>query len=275
MKGVTMRVKGLCKLWILLFSLPVICGCAADVVIAPPPQKRLPPPPKILPGDLQVLHLEMVPDPVREGEPVQFRMTLANSSPYSGGVSLFLKDRDESAAVAYDVPIRPGQNRIEFPPTGYRFHQGDPCFFVEADIERTRRPVELARSFCAWKTQGGWTLTVARIGPFIVENLEMYPDPIYDREEAHFKVKVKNEGRPVRGSLWIQDGDQIVSRLEDVHLRHGYGEYQFPYSRYVFHREDHCFVVFIDVEKKDQRVDAQRRFCVQPVSKGRGWTLRP
>jgi len=270
-----MRMNWLSKSWIPLFSIALIYGCAADIVIAPPPEKRMPPPPKIIPGDLKVLQLEMSPDPVREGEMVRFRMTIANSSPYGGKISLFIKDQDEVAAAAYDVPIRPGQNRIEFPQTAYRFHRSEPCFLVEVDIERTRRPVDLARSFCAWKTQGGWTMTEARIGPFIVEDLEIFPDPIYAREEVHFKVKLRNEGRPVRSNIWIQDRDQIVTRLESVLILHGYGEYQFPYSRYAFQREDHCFRVFIDVDRMDQRVDAKKVFCAKPISKGRGWTLRP
>jgi hypothetical protein len=270
-----MRAHWLNKFGTVLFLVTLIYGCAANVVFAPPPEKHLPPPPKIVPGDLRVLQLEMSPDPVREGEMVQFRMTIANASHYSGRISLFLRDPDEAAAVAYDVPIRPGQNRIEFPQTAYRFHRSEACFLVEVDIERTRRPVDLVRSFCAWRTRGGWTLTEARTGPFFVEDLEMFPDPIYAREEVRFKVKLRNEGRPVRANIWIQDRDQIVTRLESLPILHGYGEYPFPYSRYAFQREDHCFTVFIDVDKTDQRVDAQKVFCAKPISKGRSWTLRP
>jgi hypothetical protein len=269
------RGVGLGKLWIFLFWAAFSYGCAADIVIAPPPEKRLPPPPNILPGDLQILHFEIFPDPVREGETVRFHMTLGNTSPYGGKISLFIKDPDEVAALAYDVPIRPGPNQIEFPPSTYRFHRTDPCFLVEVDIERARRPVAQTQSFCVWKTQGGWTLAKARIGPFIVEDIDMFPDPIYAREEVHFKVKLRNEGKPVRANIWIQDRDEIVTRLESVLIVPGYGEYQFPYSRYIFQRDDHCFTVVIDVDKMDQRVDAKRVFCAKPVSKGRGWTLNP
>jgi hypothetical protein len=58
-----------------------------------------------------------------------------------------------------DVFIRPGSNRTEFPRSGYRFHRSDHCFLVEVDIGGTRRPVDLARRFCARRTPGGWTLS--------------------------------------------------------------------------------------------------------------------
>jgi hypothetical protein len=235
----------------------------------------LPPPPRLLPLDLRVLDLDISPDPVREGERVRFRLTIYNQSPQGGRATFAIKDRNEIVIEAHDVLIRPGQNRIEFPWTGYRFSRSEHCFLVEVDLDRTRRPVDAAKAFCAWKTQGGWTMSEARIGPFIVEDLDMYPDPVHPRDEVRFKVKLRNEGRPVRANLWIQDHDQVVTRMEDVSIQPGYAEYLFPYSRYAFQRSDHCFAVLLDVERTRQKVDAKRVFCAKQLPRGRGWTLQP
>ncbi len=262
----------------------LLSGCAGDILITPPrerplppppPERPLPPPPRILPSDLRVLDLDISPDPFREGERMRFRVTISNHSPHGGRVTLAIKDRNEIVVEAHDVMIRPGQNRIEFPWTGYRFSRNEHCFLVEVDLERTRRPVDSAKAFCAWKTQGGWTMSEARIGPFIVEDLDMHPDPVRPREEVRFKVKLRNEGRPVQASLWIQDRDQVVTRMENVLIRPGYAEYQFPYTRYAFQRSDHCFTVLMDVERTRQKVDAKRGFCAKPAPRGRGWTLQP
>jgi hypothetical protein len=266
------------KWGMVFFGLLFFSGCAADILISPPPERPLPPPPpppRVQPGDLRVLDLDMTPDPVRDRERVRFRMTLLNQSPHAARVGLVIKDRNEIVAEAREVMIRPGHNRIEFPWTGYRFSRSEHCFLVEADLERTFRPVDAAKTFCAWRTQGGWTLSEARIGPFVVEDLDMYPDPVYPREEVRFRVKLRNEGRPVRADIWIQDRDQIVARLEDVPVAHGPGAYSFPHSRYVFQRSDACFTVFVDVNKTRQKVDARRGFCAKPVPRGRGWTLQP
>jgi hypothetical protein len=259
-------------------GLALLCGCAADIRVAGPPERPLPPPPpppRISPADLKVLDLDISPDPVREGERVRFRLTVGNQSPHSGRATLILKDRNEIVAEAREVQIRPGQNRIEFPWTRYRFSRNDHCFLVEVDLDRTRRPVDAARAFCAWRASGGWTLAEARIGPFFVEDLDMYPDPVYPREEVRFRVRLRNEGRPVRADIWIQDRDQVVTRLENVALPHGAGDYPFPFSRYAFQRSDPCFQVFVDVEKTRQKVDARRGFCAKPAPHNRGWTLRP
>jgi len=262
----------------------LLSGCGADIRVAPPPERPLPPPPPerplppppgVLPQDLRVLDLDISPDPVRERERVRFRMTIFNKSPHGVRVSLAIRDRNETVAEAHEVMIRPGQNRIEFPWTGYRFNRSEHCFLVEVDLERTRRPVDAARAFCARRTMGGWTMSEARIGPFIVEDLDMVPDPVRPREEVRFKIRLRNEGRPVRANLWIQDRDQIVVRMEDVPVHHGRAEYTFPHSRYVFQRSDHCFSVFMDVENTRQKVDATRVFCAKQLLRGRGWTLQP
>jgi hypothetical protein len=245
--------------------------------LPPPPERPFPPPPpppRVLPADLRVLNLDMYPDPVREGERVRFRMAVFNRSPHAARAGLTIKDRNEIVAEAREVMIRPGENRIEFPWTGYRFSRSEHCFLVEVDLERTPRPVDAAKAFCAWRTKGGWTLAEGRIGPFAVADLDMDPDPVYRRHEVRFRVKLINEGKPVRADIWIQDRDQIVTRLENVPLPYGQSEFRFPRTRYAFQTGDSCFTVYLNVEKTRHRVDARRQFCARPVPRGPGWTLK-
>ena len=227
--------------------------------------------PRIHPNDLRVLQLEISPDPVLEGQRIQFEATISNLSHYSTRLSLFVKDRDEVVTSVQDILIKPGHNRIIFPHTGYRFSRHEHCFTVEVDIERTKRPIDKVREFCARRTGQGWTLTEIRVGPLFVEDLEMFPDPARLGQEIRFRVRLRNDGSPLRGNIRIQDRDQTITYLNDVHLPYGYTEYQFPYSRYTFQRFDHCFTVIVDVERTPYRTDAAREFCAKPL----GWTLRP
>ena len=113
---------------------------------------------RIRPEDLRIVQMEFSPDPVRQGQQVSFRITIANDSRHSERITLVVKDRDEVISEARDINISPGENRIDFPATDYRFSRGDHCFTVEADIEHTRRSIEVAREFCARRITNGWTL---------------------------------------------------------------------------------------------------------------------
>jgi hypothetical protein len=227
--------------------------------------------PMVQPSDLRVLQLEMNPDPVREGEWVIFQAVVSNLSRHPGRVSLFIKDRDEVVAAVYDVSLGPGDNRIAFPRTHYRFHRQESCFMVEVDIERTRRPVDLAKEFCAQRTYQGWSMRMPRVGPLFVDDLDMSPDPAIPGREVRFRARLRNDGGPLRVDLRIQDRDQVVARLNDVSLPHGDSEFLSPYTRYQFQRFDHCFTVIVDAERTPYRVDAAREFCAKPY----GWSLRP
>jgi len=222
-------------------------------------------------GDLRVLQLEMDPDPVQEGQSVSFQAVISNLSRHSGRVSLFIKDRDEVVAAVQDVSLRPGDNRIAFPQTRYRFHRQDSCFTVEVDIERSRRPVDLAKEFCARRTYQGWSMRAPRVGPLFIEDLGMFPDPAQPGQEVRFRAKIRNDGNPIRAHIRIQDRDQVVAQLNDASLNHGTFDYWFLLTPYKFQRLDHCFTVVVDVEKTPYRVDAAREFCARPY----GWTLRP
>lgn len=227
--------------------------------------------PKFHARDFQVLQLEMNPDPVREGQWVSFQAIISNSSRYSGRVNLFIKDRDEVVASVYDAMLRPGDNRISFPETRYRFSRNEYCFTVEVDIEQTRRPVDVVKEFCARRTYLGWSLKAPRVGPLFVEDLDMYPDPAKPGQEVRFKARLRNDGSPIRANLRIQDRDQVVAQLNDVFILHGSHDFLFLFTRYQFQRLDHCFVVIVDVERTPYRVDAAREFCAKPY----GWSLRP
>jgi hypothetical protein len=227
--------------------------------------------PKLHPKDLRVLQLEMNPDPVREGQWVSFEAIVSNRSRDSARVRLYIKDSDEVVAAVDDVLLKPGNNRIVFPQTRYRFFRKEYCFKVEVDIERTRSPVDVAKEFCARRTFQGWSLTAPQVGPLFVEDLDMAPDPVSPGQEVRFRARLRNDGSPVRADIRIQDRDQLVARLNDVLLHRGYSDFFFPYARYQFQRFDHCFIVIVDVERTPYRVDAKREFCARPY----GWTLRP
>ncbi len=221
------------------------------------------------PDDLRVVQLEFSPDPVRQGQRLSFRITVVNQSRDAGRVDFIIRDQDEIIAEAIDVNIHPGENRIVFPEAAYRFSRSDHCFIVEADIERTRRPIDLAREFCARRTESGWTLSDRGVGPLFVEDLDMNPDPAMPGQDIRFKVTLRNDGRPVRGDIRIHDRDQLVVRVDNVLIPRGQGEFQFPFTRYSFQRSDHCFKVLVDIDRTPHPIDAAREFCARPL----GWTL--
>jgi hypothetical protein len=210
-------------------------------------------------------------DPVREGQGVRFQAVISNLSRHLGRVSLFVKDKDEVVAAVEDVPLRPGDNRIVFPQTRYRFQRQDSCFTVEVDIERSRRPVDLAKEFCARKTYQGWSMRAPRVGPLFVEDLGMIPDPAQPGQEVRFWAKIRNDGNPIRADIQIQDKDQVVAKLNDAFIIHGSLDYWFLLTPHKYQRFDHCFTVIVDVEKTPYRLDAAREFCAKPY----GWSLRP
>jgi len=223
------------------------------------------------PKVLEIVQLEITPDPVREGQPVGFRATISNLTRFPGKASLFVKDRDEVVTEVHDVVLQPGENRITFPQTRYRFSRNEHCFNVEVDIARSRKPIDVTKEFCAKRTYFGWTLGEVRIGPFFVEDLSMFPDPAKSGQEIRFKARLRNDGFPLKGNIRIQDRDQMVAQLNDVFLPRGYSEVQFANVGYRFQRHDHCFTVVVDFEKTPYPMDAVHEFCAKPL----GWSLKP
>jgi len=257
---------------ILLFCVAFCIGCVAEVRMDPGPREPVAQPAPVLRHpDLKVIQLTMFPDPVREGQRVGFEAIVANYSQYSARVQFFIQDRDEVVTQANDIWLRPGDNRIVFPQTNYRFSRNEYCFTLVVDIERTRRSIDLAKEFCVQRSYQGWTMGSRRIGPLKVEDLDFIPDPVLPGQEVQFKATLRNEGSPVRADVRILDGEQAVTRLNDVLLPQGISNLMFPRTQYQFKRFDHCFTVIVDVERTPYRVDAARQFCAKP----KGWTLNP
>jgi len=265
--------KAMKKWWVIiligcLFVFPSLAQAQADKVLERLFERGGS---RIRPEDLRVLQLEISPDPVREGQRVVFQVTISNGSRHSGRVTLVIKDKDEIISEVRDAPLRPGDNQVNFPESSYRFSRSDHCFTVEVDIERTRSPIDVAKEFCVRRTRSGWTLSDRGIGYLLVEDLDMHPDPAAPGQDVRFKVKLRNDGKPIRGTIRIQDKDQVVAQVENITIPQGLSDVQFPYARYSFQRFDHCFTVLVDFERTPYKVDAAREFCAKP----KGWTLRP
>lgn len=261
---------------IFISSLLFFSGCRVSVQPTPDSPRPDPGPsqryePRIKPGDLRVVQLEVLPDPVREGQRMSFRVTIANGSSYSGRINLTLKDRDQIISEVREVMIYPRENRIDFPETYYRFSRSDHCFTVEVDIGRTRQPIDVARGFCMQRTPSGWTLGDKAIGYLLVEDLDMSPDPAFPGQEIRFRVRLRNEGGPIRATVRIHDKDQVIVRAENIMIQRGSNEIHFPNTRYSFQRFDHCFTVTVDFERTPYQVDAAKKFCAKPM----GWTIKP
>ena len=219
---------------------------------------------------LKVTQLEMIPDPARESQRIAFRATVSNSSRYSGRITLAIMDRGRVVSEVSDATLRPGENRIDFAETTYRFSSQDNCFTIEANIDRRWVAIEKASEFCAKRTGAGWSMSDRGVGQLNVEDLVMYPDPVSPRQEIRFTVKLRNDGRPIRGYIRIQDRDQVVVQTDGINIPRGLSEFQLPHSQYTFQRMDTCFTVSVDVDRTPYPVDASREYCANPVS----WTLK-
>jgi hypothetical protein len=146
------RAYGLVGVGFIVLCVLIIQGCVV---------RETTPPPSGQPfhhRHLRVTELTMSPDPAVQGQKMRFSMSMVNDSSHSRRVSIAIRDGDELVSEAFDIRIRPGTNRIKFPHSGYRFSRQDHCFVVLVDIEGNNRPVDLARRFCAQRTNRGWTL---------------------------------------------------------------------------------------------------------------------
>jgi len=251
-----------------LCLIPVLGQCQVDKKFDRPPDKGGS---RIRAEDLRVVKLEFSPDPAREGQWISFRLTVVNESRHSERISLTLKDRDEVITEVRDVNISPGENRIYFLERDYRFSRSDHCFTVEAEIEQRKRSIQMIEEFCARKTSRGWTLSDRRVGLLFVQDLDMSPDPATSGQAVRFRVRLRNNGRPLRGNIRIQDKDQVVAQVRNAVILTGNHDFEFPHTQYIFQRTDHCFTVLVDFESTPYVVDAAREFCAKPL----GWTLRP
>jgi hypothetical protein len=112
---------------------------------------------------LYVADLDMVPDPVREGDRIRsWRVRLRADASGECQTTLRIRERRDGDLVglARVYHLRPGMNDINFDPVErYRFSRGEHCFEVIADIAGTGRAVDAARTFCAREGPGRrWSL---------------------------------------------------------------------------------------------------------------------
>ncbi len=147
------RAYGLAGVGLIVLSVLVIQGCVVRETY-PPPSGQI-----FHHKQLRVTALAMSPDPAREGWKIRFSMVMVNNSSFSRRVSIAIRDGDQLVNEVSNISIRPGSNRIKFPYTGYRFSRQDHCFVVLVDIEGNYQAVDLARRFCAQRTNRGWTLS--------------------------------------------------------------------------------------------------------------------
>jgi hypothetical protein len=220
---------------------------------------------------LKVTQLEMIPDPAERGQRVAFRAIIANSSRNSARAVLAVIDGDRVVSQANDAYLQPGNNQINFPETDYQFSRiEERCFTIEANIDRRWVPIAMTSEFCPKRSSGGWSTRDRRVGQLRVEEVLMSPDPITPGQEVRFMVRLRNDGRPMRGNIRIQDGDQIVVQTDNVTIPSGLTDFQLPRSQYTFQRMDTCFTVSVEVDGAPYPVSASKEYCANPAT----WTMK-
>ena len=223
-------------------------------------------------NQLSVTQMEMIPDPAREGQRVSFRATISNSSRNHVRIVLAVMDRDRVVSQVSNAYLGSGDTQINFPETSYPFSGRDErCFTIETNIDGRWVPITMASEFCPRRSNAGWsTSDRGGVGQLQVEELLMSPDPITRGQEVRFMVRLRNDGRPIRGNIRIQDRDQVVVQTDTVNIPRGLTDFQLPRSQYTFQRMDTCFTVSVDIERTPYPVDASKEYCANPTA----WTLK-
>ena len=144
------------------------------------------------------------------------------------------------------------------------------CLTIEMNIDRKRVPITMAAEFCPRRSPAGWSTNDRGVGQLDVEELLMSPDPVTPGQEVRFMVRLRNDGRPVRGNIRIQDRDQVVVQTDSVNIPRGLTDFQLPRSQYTFQRMDTCFTVSVDVDRTLYPVDASKEYCADPTA----WILK-
>ena len=117
------------------------------------------------PHRMQILDLDMYPDPVHhEGQPVQ-RFTVTVQADRKGECLTAFEVRDDGNQVAgraLQQRVRPGTHKYTIPAVrNYRFQRQDHCFQVVANIANNWTRVDAAAQECARRRDiqiQGWTL---------------------------------------------------------------------------------------------------------------------
>jgi hypothetical protein len=111
---------------------------------------------------LQLVDLDMSPDPVTEGGRVKsFRVSLRSDGPTDCETQVQIRETLGTNSIGTNSKsrLRRGVNRINVEPeSSYQFSRQEHCFVVVADIEGNWWPVDAVRRFCARQSGKRWTL---------------------------------------------------------------------------------------------------------------------
>lgn len=221
--------------------------------------------------ELQVVKMEMVPDNPRENQRITFRATITNSSRNHVRAVLAVMDRDRVISQINNAYIASGTTQIIFPEVAYQFPRRDQrCFTIETNIDNRWVPIAMAEQFCPRVSYAGWPRDDRDRERLSVEELIMSPDPATPGQEVRFMVRLRNDWRPIRGAIKVQDKDQVIVQTDVVNIPSGLTDFQLPRSRYTFQRMDTCFTVTVDVDRTPYQVDATKEYCANPTA----WTLK-
>ena len=111
-------------------------------------------------GDrIEIQDLDIAPDPIIEGQRIRaWKVRIRFDGPRECETEIEVREGGDVVARTRRVNMRPGINEIEVPPVeSYRFHGREHCFDVVADLEGTRRNVDVSRRFCA-RQRMSWSL---------------------------------------------------------------------------------------------------------------------
>jgi hypothetical protein len=105
----------------------------------------------------------------------------------------------------------------------------------------------------------------------------MSPDPISDGQRVRqWTVGIRADDR-TRCDTVLQIREQageLVGRDRASRLRGGTNRIEIePDQSYRFSRNEHCFIVFANLEGNFWPIDSARRYCARQISRGR-WSLR-
>jgi len=214
---------------------------------------------------LTVAQMEMTPDSPRDGQSVVFHAIIANGSHREVKLLLAVLDRDRVVTQLNHADLRPGNNQIDFPETNIQFSRGEQrCFTIQTNIDQRWVPITMATAFCLENSRRGRGVDLS------IEGLRMTPDPASPGQEISFVVRLRNDGRHIRGNIRIQDSDQVVVQTDTVRIPSGVMNFNLPNSRYIFQRMDTCFTVSVDVDRTPYPIDASEEYCANPTA----WTLK-
>ncbi|MGH7835410.1 MAG: hypothetical protein ACREQK_17340 [Candidatus Binatia bacterium] len=114
---------------------------------------------------LQVVDLDMSPDPIAEGQRINrwlVRLRADGTGECRTTIRVYERQTKDPVAQATVRQLRPGTNDIEIAPLErYQFSQEEHCYRVTADIAGTEQTVDARRQFCARRAPGPgrrWTI---------------------------------------------------------------------------------------------------------------------